>query len=42
MDETVQWISVGPEEKPLEAGVVLIPGQNQRGGLQWETPPQAN
>jgi len=40
--ETVQWISVAPREKPLEASVVLIPGQNQRSGLHWETPPQAN
>jgi len=28
--------------KTLEAGVVLIPGQSQRSGLHWETPPQPN
>ncbi|HEU0148241.1 MAG TPA: hypothetical protein VFR21_15375 [Bradyrhizobium sp.] len=26
IDETVQWVSGAPEEKPLKAGVVLNPG----------------
>jgi hypothetical protein len=38
IDETIQWISVAPGDRPLEAGAVLIPGQNQRIGVHWEKP----
>jgi hypothetical protein len=36
IDETVQWISLAPGERPLEAGAVLIPGQHQRTGVHWD------
>jgi len=38
IDETIQWISVAPGDRPLEAGAVLLPGQNQRIGVHWEKP----